>query len=202
VFKPRSNSKSRVYVDLSKVEEGDRHNALFKVVSSYSYKIYKDEKGCKDTLTKYIQQYADYCNSLLEVPQPDYEIRAMVNSIVRWLYANYTGSSDRVTSFNRKVASYKADKVKAKILNTYFSLLLKMVTLQAIKQISVRRGGKICGVSKDTYHKYRLELYELLLEHLLVLQTIDTNFIQDIVIEFNKLTFDDINNSIISEGVP
>ncbi len=181
-------SKSRsAFVDWSKIKEGERHETLFKVISKHAYGLH--HLAPKDLLAQ-VHNFGCYCNSQLTVPQSQNDIDSLCNSIATWVVTKYTGASDKTTAFNKKLGLHRTDKVKIKILDSFYVLLSHLKTLKDISNISVRTGGKICGVSKNTYHKYRDELYRLLIDNLKLIELNFTDLDKEII--FNERTFNDV----------
>ncbi len=139
-------------VNWDSVAVGNRHEVLFAAVSKYAYT--KVNSKYKDLFSS-VYYYARECNNKIPIPQTDAEIHALSKSIATWVKYKYTGSSDRTTNFNKKLAEKKAAKAKYNIKTSFLQAVNSMFSLADIRKLSGRRGAKLCGVAKATFLKYK-----------------------------------------------
>ena len=139
--------------DFSKVLEGGRNEALFNYGRAYAYRFAKSK-----TLKENLYTRLSKANASLRVPIPHAELSSIVTSVIQFIQTKYTAktTNKRTIEFNKKLAKKSYDNTSLKLLDTFFSLAF--LTLKDLETMSLRMGGEIFGVHKNTYKKHLEQL--------------------------------------------
>jgi hypothetical protein len=163
-----SNKRKRVKVRTSKnlraVRIGERNDALFEYTRKVAYRHYNHPER-----NNIIHREAYYANSLIRDPLDDEEVDTIIASVIKFIENKYVPrtASEDVLAYNRKLAQKKKEKTLQKLLSVISSHPL--LTIKALKKMSVRAGAKLLGVSNTTFHNYRGKLKEALKEALRII---------------------------------
>jgi len=175
--KVTTTNRQSKFVDFSKVQVGERHEALFNALRSIAYKLHKEKA---EVIHSELSKWAHYFNSELAEPQTNSEIETLVDTITNWVSTKYTGGSKRATEFNRNLAKAKANKSYKLIKSGLITAMINLASIKLLRKLSGRHGGKLCGVSKNTFTKYKLMVLEEIKQFLLSIGKTIPNILEEV----------------------
>ena len=154
----RQKMKLRYQVpNFKQVGEGERNNTLFDYGRYIAY-----SKGNVDNLDSILTAALDNANAQFSKRLPPQEVARIVQSIVRFMrnrYAKHTRNK-RTIEFNRNLAKRQYELKQNELLKKWVGL--GIVPLKMLKTMSDRAGGRLFGISKNTFKKHKAELIEII----------------------------------------
>ena len=139
--------------DFSKVGEGARNNTLFDYGRYYAYRNTR-AGNLKDNLKSALCAQ----NCAFREPLSNSEVNSIFHSISTFMDRRYNGKTKNksVITFNRKLAKKTYDKKQSLLFSKFIEL--PHITLKDLRTMSLRRGGAVFGVHKNTYKSHLNEL--------------------------------------------
>ncbi len=135
--------------DFSKVPEGERNATLFDYGRTYAYRHAK-VKNLREHLISKLEK----ANNLIKQPLNPIEVSAIASSIMHFIQQRYVGktTNKKTVEFNQQLAKKSYDKMGNLMLDIFFSKPL--LTIQDLRNMSMRRGAQVFGIHKNTYKKH------------------------------------------------
>ena len=135
--------------DFTKITAGVRNEALFDFGRAYAYRFAKSKDLDKSLLNK-LQEV----NTLLPEPLKPFELVNIGKSITRFINTRYIGktTNKRTVDFNRGLAKKALDTTSKALLQIFVEN--PTLTLKALRKMSLREGGRLFGVHKNTFKRH------------------------------------------------
>jgi len=151
--------------DFATIKEGGRNQALFDYGRHVAYR-----HGAKDGLRNVVEAALEYANRQLPEPLPLDEVDTIATSITRFVttYYNKRTKNPRTIEFNRKLARKQEELKQNELLKKWAAV--GIVTIKKIRSISMREGGRIFGVHKNTFSKHKDHLISAIMSILVLLE--------------------------------
>ena len=154
----REKMKLRYQVpDFGTISEGARNNTLFDYGRYIAY-----AKGNVKNLDAILMAALEKANAQFSKRLPVQEVARIVQSIVRFIVHRYSKHTrnKRTIEFNRNLAKKQYELKQNELLKKWVGL--GIVPLKALKTMSDRAGGRLFGISKNTYKKHKAELIKII----------------------------------------
>jgi len=136
--------------DFSQVKVGERNQVLFDFGRHVAYK-----HGNEEGLTTTLETAINYANSKIPESLSLNEVNTIVTSIEHFMRTRFTSKTKnkRTIEFNRKLAKRQAELKQTEMLKKWVAT--GVLTIKKLRNISMREGGRILGVHKNTFGKHR-----------------------------------------------
>lgn len=136
--------------DFRKVDIGDRNTVLFDYGRHIAY-----SKGTVEGLDQLLTTAMEKANSMFVEPLTPSEVFKIVGSITRFMrtrYAKHTRNR-RTIEFNRKLNEAKSKLKQNELVSKWAGL--GIVSVKKLMNMSDRAGGRLFGISKNTFKKHK-----------------------------------------------
>lgn len=142
--------------DFTKITEGARNTTLFDYGRHVAYSF-----GKRRGLKKRIESALVAANGLLPEPVTYTELHSIIDSIYSFMQTKYTANSNnsKTVAFNRRLAQRQQRLKQVELLGKWVSL--GVLTVKHLKSMSFREGGRVFGISHNTFKKHRDTLIEV-----------------------------------------
>ena len=139
--------------DFANISSGERNSALFDYGRYYGYR-----HSTSENLSELLLQVLHNQNKVFPNPLSNLEVTSMASSITRFIKTKYIGSTSKQSTidFNRRLAKETYDTKHKNLLARF--LELPTLTLEDLRSMSLRKGGEIFGIHKNTYKKHLEDL--------------------------------------------
>ncbi len=163
--------------DFSKIEKGGRNQALFDYGRHVAYR-----HGAKEGLQNVVEAAINSANRKLSEPLPVDETATIVSSITRFVETYYIKrtKNPKTIEFNRKLAKRQEELKQNELLKKWAAV--GILTVKKLRRVSLREGGRILGVHKNTFSKHKeflinaIKNLAILFKKPLSIITIEPNF--------------------------
>jgi hypothetical protein len=172
------------------IEVGGRNKALFDYGRYVAYK-----HGNCEGIDKIVLSALQFANNKLPHPLRATELMSISASITRFMRSSWDSktSNKRTIEFNRNLAKRQAELKQNELIRKFVSYGL--LTLRDLKRISARHGGRLFGVSKNTFAKHREKLIKIIKTlHVLSLNLV--KYVKEIVVRPISCIEDDYSEAV------
>jgi len=142
--------------DFTKISEGNRNKALFDYGRHVAYKY-----GNVKNLRGLVLSALTMANGQMSSPVSKQELSTICNSITHFMRTRWVNKTAnyKTVEFNQKLAKRQAELKKNELLRKVVSVGL--ISIKKLRSMSAREGGRVFGISKNTFQKHRYKIIEL-----------------------------------------